>query len=1268
MSNTVSADQIKKLNASQLTSLLLRLLYSEHRKYNFPDVYISVPENINRADGGEDGRIQTSDTTGSKWVFNTETMYQSKASKMEISKCKDEVLTSKKRLKPRVKRILDRKGTYVLFTTDQLVDQDSDIRLNDRVKGLKQGIKEGCLIGGFSPEEAECYSQEADIRILDANLIRDWTNEYISAVAFVQRCNGQTRPLGLLIWEEFSSYFHEDFKTNEDLDRIIEQVRSWIYNGKHVRIEGPSGIGKSRLICEIFNPGDKKDGSFDLTRRTLSENMAYFDIAKNFSEVLNYVRSHAADMKAILVLDNCSPEIHEEFRRECDRKNSQIQLVSLDFDRLSQRQANGTELLYLKSEFYKSVTRDILTEKYSGELSESDIGYLIEFSEGNTKMAKDFAEATIREEKLHEMLDKQLIKKLLFGRHEIDEQEFRIIKILAIFKTFEFPSQDLFSVDRGQYDRLLEGIEFLSGFFNIPKHQIESTIEKYRSRGNIERRGNLILVRPNPLALKLAILFWDEIGLARGEEFIMAVPKSLQSNIANQLKNLKGVKNTENLVARLWGYDGNFSTAEILNSRMGSHLFRAVVIVNPEATTKTLVHHYLNKPKADLETIKEGRQNLIWALERLCFRKNVFYDAARVLMCFAVAENEFYYSNNATSYFKQLFSFQLAGTEVPYTERLSVLHWALQTQDQDFERLTLETCASVLNSTRNHRMLGAEDEGGATPLEDYQPQTAKEVFEYVDALLDILKSFLHAPEPLCKISQQAIIHSLSELDKMEYDITLLQPVVADITAHPIDKKELLSSLNILLHYPRTSKKLRDLATEMVAALAPQNLSEKLKQIVSEPYEYNRGADHKEQQKNTEDLAKEIAQEGIDLIPYLNELLSGNQYMGYQFGQYFGRVRGYDAELINAMEEYLTKVDPQSNWNSSFLTGYISTLKPGQQQEIFDHFFQNNSLFAFVVFQELQPLLTNANKLLGLVKKGVDPKMFRFARRDLARLPLDELIEYFEEMEAAGENISNQNIKIIYWYIRNHSQNELLQQVELITYLQEYIIRHNALEYLLESQSTDLYEWEEVMNYLLMADKASAVSIARNVAAAFRKRGIGLKSNYHIANVANATLNTNFDEAWPIFADFLLNNGEFLIFSEIFDLNWLMGSDHSHSFFKNEERLQKLEAWLMDHQEAARWIIRFLPLYGSEGGWFQVTRTLIDTYGSDLEFLDGVSNNLHSMSTVGSRVPYLQSRVALLEALLNHTLSKVRTWASEEIERFEKEIKLEKIRDEEYGLR
>lgn len=279
--NSISLENIISLKADQLTNLLLILLHLEHKKYNFPNCYINVPQNITTADGGEDGRISTDDNKESRWVVDKYCLFQSKASDMGISDCSKEILEKKKKatdkdsLKIQVKEVLDKEGTYILFVRQAYVESVRNENIEQRVKSFRNSIEKA---------EGKEYAAKAKIKIYDANLIRDWTNEYISAISFVQLCNGIIRPFGLQIWDEFKSYKsnQSNFKTNSELEAIIEQIRSHIKNKRSIRIEGVSGIGKSRLVCEALSPGEKnEEGSYDLDRKSISDNIIYFDLGTN---------------------------------------------------------------------------------------------------------------------------------------------------------------------------------------------------------------------------------------------------------------------------------------------------------------------------------------------------------------------------------------------------------------------------------------------------------------------------------------------------------------------------------------------------------------------------------------------------------------------------------------------------------------------------------------------------------------------------------------------------------------------------------------------------------------------------------------------------------------------------------------------------------------------------------------------------------------------------------------------------------------------------
>ena len=136
--NSISVENIKSLKANQLTELLLKLLHLEYGKFKFPDCQIYVPQNITTPDGGEDGRIKTTDFKDSKWITDIFCIFQSKATSMSRGDCKNEILnTNNTALKNQIEELFEANGTYILFTTDDYVQQN----LQDRIDGFKEAIE-----------------------------------------------------------------------------------------------------------------------------------------------------------------------------------------------------------------------------------------------------------------------------------------------------------------------------------------------------------------------------------------------------------------------------------------------------------------------------------------------------------------------------------------------------------------------------------------------------------------------------------------------------------------------------------------------------------------------------------------------------------------------------------------------------------------------------------------------------------------------------------------------------------------------------------------------------------------------------------------------------------------------------------------------------------------------------------------------------------------------------------------------------------------------
>lgn len=1260
--NTISLENIKSLNSKQFTELLLKLLHLEYIKHSFTDCQIYVPQNITTADGGEDGRLITSDYKNSKWIIDNFCLFQSKATSMSRGDCKNEILNTKNdALKKKVKEVFENTGTYILFTIDDYVQQN----LEDRIEGFREAIR---LV------ESDEYASNAKIKIYDANLIKDWTNEYISAVTFVQFCCGIDRPKGLQIWPELKSYRNNsaDFKTNTHITSLINKIRTDIFNKKNIRIEGASGIGKTRLACEIFSPGESVEGKFDLKRKSISESFIYFDIGKgNIQEIFDFIQSTVTKYPAVLVLDNCDPKNHDKFLEEVCRTGSLQTVITIDYEKCNSLNYDLYNLIELKGEMFTSVVEEILKDQYSNSsLSDNDINYLINFSEGNPKMAINFVKAAIEKRDLNQGFDRDLLEKLIFGRENIKEIDFKVLKLCSVFKYFEYPTEEFYRIDKNAYTLLLEHVHFFSNYLKVESNNVEIILKKYLDKGVLERRGNKIIIRPNPLSLKLSILFWEELNIIDYESFINSVPKNLSAPLADQLSQLGNVGKAKELVETIWGIDGNFSTAEILNSNMGSRLFRSIVTVNPTAMAKVLTTQYLDKPKEYLSSIVEARQNLVWALEKLCFREDTFVESAKVLMCFAVSEIETYYSNNSTEYFKQLFRIFLAGTEIDYSPRIDVLNWGLKKQDSDFDSLIIKACATALIPSHNlHKMLGAERQGGLLPLEDYRPKSQDDINEYRTQIIEILSKFAFSENQYQLFSQRIIYSNIIDLFEFNFDTDKLRIVLDRVKDNPIDRKDFIKSLYSQASAIRISEKQRDFIINYIEAIKDNSIEERILYNVSEPKAIIKTIGEEvgyidKGKLLAEKFAEDVVNEKIDIQPYFKNLLLGNQSNSFDFGKKLAELSDDNQAFIDNLISSLLSVEKEQ-FNISFFFGYISPLSEIKKLEIFDKLILNKSSFAFNVFRLLDLNYYNLLKLLKMISNRELPsRNLEIIKYDVIKLETSNLLNYFKIIKSFenGNIIIIETFNILLWDFNN---NAIEIDKDILIFIKTIIEEENLLLIINQNNIIDFYSWSKVIKILIREFKEDICEILANQIVEFYKTISLLSgSNQEIAEIANLTLDLDFKNCWEIYVKIVSDNGIFL-FWQIFDMSFISGVGPNHPFFKNENRNINLLNWLTKNKDFSAWIIRVAPLFDENGNhWFYFTESLINIFGSDEHFISELSSNLHSMTTWGSRVPYLTARLKLVEQLKDHKIDRVQKWAAEEIEEYNRAIKIEKIKDDE----
>jgi hypothetical protein len=81
-------------------------------------------------------------------------------------------------------------------------------------------------------------------------------------------------------------------------------------------------------------------------------------------------------------------------------------------------------------------------------------------------------------------------------------------------------------------------------------------------------------------------------------------------------------------------------------------------------------------------------------------------------------------------------------------------------------------------------------------------------------------------------------------------------------------------------------------------------------------------------------------------------------------------------------------------------------------------------------------------------------------------------------------------------------------------------------------------------------------------------------------------------------------------------------------------------------------------------WHPLTRALIDQFGGQKEFRDGLVGSMHTFGWSGSLTTYYALYLQPLQQLLDHPIDEVRLWASTQLGRLRRTIRDEHTHDDE----
>ncbi len=1269
--NEITHNQIESLDEIQLTRLLKELLEREAIENSLNISELSVPLEITVSDGGEDGRIIWTDgLERTTWLPKRFSIFQVKATSLGPADCGKEILITKEidgkesiSIKPQVEAVFEGNGAYVLFKNKNLLNQ---FQIGQRITSIKEALKSAGKI----------YWETANIYVYDAYKITDWVNKFPQVVNFIWKEFFNVRKDKFNVWEiwEKSSpeYLKTPFVTNEGVNKLINSIIK-IASGTQgiVRILGLSGLGKSKIVLETFRPPEP-----------LSKFVLYLDASDYASDDnLYFLISDLAqtDKRCILIIDNCNLRRHKRLINET--KNSSITLVTLSHE--VENINDESDFIFLQPENVKDIIPQLI-ENLFPDISDPDRDKIVAFAMGFPLIAVLLAmDKTQGSSNLGRLNDKDLMNRML-GISSQDEVTRNMLRACAIFDFFGADGEVANQKNGIATSALLTRLNIAQ---DVAKMKIHEVCVTYQKRGIFEKRGKYLFIRPKPLALRLAEEWWEFCSPETIESILEYVTSiGLGTQLCDQMAKLDYLPEARELTKKLCGEGRPFGKAEVLNSELGSRLFRSLVEVNPEATIEALVRIFGNMPIEELRLLEDGRRNLVWALEKLVFRANIFPKAAKILLAFAAAENE-NIGNNSTGQFLQLFQIYLAGTEANLENRFKLIKFCLDSDKPEYNLLGLKAMSRALTTHHLGRMMGSEKQGSGIVLKDYQPDYY-EIKQYWKNIIATLVEITLSTKLLSIEASQLLCDKLRSFVSIGLGKVILPAIEKIVAEGHYSWLVLLKSIDETMKFEKSfiSDELHQKLIDVKNNITPIDITNRYQLIVSDPS----WAEHWKNDDPTKDVNKRVSSfveeliESGEVLGHLNEYFVGLQSQGFFFGEELGkRMRSNEGnvkDFFSAAIKTIKSIDFQSR-NNIVLTGFIFGLGESKlKAQFLKEIIEDEELFylAFNILASVGASFNEIKLLFSLVDTGKcrigEFRAFSYGRA-LDQLQPDEVISLFQKISTYGIEGKWSSLALSDMYCYNDKSK--WEQIKPL--IREIIMSNNLLLYAEEFPlySLEKYSWATCANKLIFNEilPSFAEKLMDDIIEFCEKVSLE-RFNYfdsEITIILNTLIERYFSGIWPALSKALLSeNQHYMVYYHLKDLlesRTSFSSSQNGLLFKGDENL--IWKWCAENSPIApSRLINMAPLEEEVNGkitWHHLTKKILDNFGNDISVLDSLSSRMGTYSWTGSLVPLLYTQKSLLKELTEHKYVEVRKWSEKQLDYLEKKIEAERNYDEERTL-
>jgi len=809
----ISSDDVALLNDEDLRTLVARLCEAALRSRGHSACCVTWGGNQNAADGGVDVRVALPTGTAlDGFVPRAATGFQVKKSDMPPAKIVAEMRPDGL-LRPAIRDLADRSGAYIIVSSS---GSTSDTALQDRRAAMQEAVEDLPNAGDIT------------LDFYDRTRLATWVRDHQGVALWVREIIGRSMPG----WRSYGAWAYAPDGVNDqylvdDTLRIradatvseselqsvagIQLIRDRLRTpGNVVRLVGMSGVGKTRLVQALF---DDRVGT-----QSLDPSLAlYTDMGDSPDPQPTAVASNliASRTPAILVVDNCHPDLHARLSQLCRVPESRVSLITVEYD-IREDQPEGTDVFWVEPS-----SRDLIARLIAGRfphLSYVNVQTIAASSDGNARIAIALAGTIGNDETVASLSDEALFQRLFHQRNVPNESLLLDAQALALVYSFE--GEDVSQGDQAELFRLGGVID-------------KSASEMYRSaaellrRNLIQRRGKMRAVLPPAIANRLAAEALENIPAETIEQWLFSdAPPRFVKSLARRLGNLDASPEARKIVTgwlAVGGWLGNVADLDAL----GKDVFDLIAPVAPEAVLSAFERSFRG-PKG-MEAARKCPPYLS-ILRSVAYDPPLFERSIALMVQIVEAQPTEKDAEHAAKPFPTLFPIHFSGTHATIDQRLGVVKPLVVSDKPRRRSLGLKALKAAL-ATSN--VSGTGFQFGARSRDfGYWPRTRDGVKQWYGKTLALAESLACADEPYAPEVRYEIAENFRGLWTLANVYDDLERVSRSISEKVFWIDGWLAVRQILFYDSKgLDPEVKARLSSLEASLQPKNLVQKVRSMV-----------------------------------------------------------------------------------------------------------------------------------------------------------------------------------------------------------------------------------------------------------------------------------------------------------------------------------------------------------------------------------------------------------------------------------------------------